>query len=339
MKTILVTGANGFIGSHTLNCLQLQSDNRPADIRLIAACRNKTELPDSFTGEVREGDLRSANYLAALLDDVDVVVNAMAWSSLWGHKKESDELFYQPTRKLIDKYLESNATRFVNISTTSAAAPLHSADAMAPGIPKKFWPHLCNIIKIEKYLRQHASAEKSVVNLRMGIFAGEHYALGILPILLPRLKTHLVPWINGGKTHLPLADGRDYGQAMARAAMTPGLPGYNAFNIVGKEVPTMHEIITLLHDEFAYPMPHFSVPFFMAYPFAWLMETVDPIVPWEPLIVRSIIHLLEETNADNKHASEILGYQPQYDWRDAIRLQVAEMSTRQIKPMKMAKTS
>jgi len=95
----------------------------------------------------------------------------------------------------------------------------------------------------------------------------------------------------------------------------------------------------LLHDEFAYPMPHFSVPFFMAYPFAWLMETVDPIVPWEPLIVRSIIHLLEETNADNKHASEILGYQPQYDWRDAIRLQVAEMSTRQIKPMKMAKTS
>ncbi len=339
MKTILVTGANGFIGSHTLNYLQKQYDNRSADIRLIAACRKKTGLPDSFTGEVREGDLRSADYLATLLDDVDVVVDAMAWSSLWGHKKESDRLFYQPTIKLIDKYLVSKATRFVNISTTSAAAPLHSVDAMAPGIPKKFWPHLCNIIKIEKYLRQQASAEKSVVNLRMGIFAGEHYALGILPILLPRLKTHLVPWVNGGKTHLPLADGRDYGQAMARAALTPSLPGYNAFNIVGKEVPTMREIITFLHDEFGYPMPHFSVPFFMAYPFAWLMETIDPIVPWEPLIVRSIIHLLEETNADNKHASEILGYQPRYDWRETIRLQVAEMSIRQITPMKMAKDS
>lgn len=339
MKTILVTGANGFIGSHTLNYLQQQYDSRSADIRLIAGCRNKTGLPDSFTGEVREGDLRSGNYLATLLDDVDVVIDAMAWSSLWGHKKESDQLFYQPTIKLIDRYLESKATRFVNISTTAAAAPLHSADAMAPGIAKKFWPHLCNIIKIEKYLRQHASAEKSVVNLRLGIFAGERYALGILPILLPRLKTHLVPWVNDGKTHLPLADGRDYGQAMARAALTPGLPGYNAFNIVGKEVPTMREIITFLHDEFGYPMPHFSVPFFMAYPFAWLMETIDPIVPWEPLIVRSIIHLLEETSTDNKRASDILGYQPQYDWREAIRLQLAEMSIRQISPMKMAKAS
>ncbi len=339
MKTILITGANGFIGSHTLNYLQQLSDNQSAGINLIAACRDKTRLPDNYTGEVREGDLRSANYLATLLDDVDVVVDAMAWSSLWGRSKDSNDLFYQPTMKLINKYLQSKATRFVNISTTSAAAPQHSADAMAPGIPRKFWPHLCNIVKIEKYLRQHASNEKSVVNLRMGIFAGEHYALGLLPILLPRLKTHLVPWVNGGNTHLPLADGRDYGQAMARAALTPGLPGYNAFNIVGKEIPTMREIITFLHDEFGYPMPHFSVPFSMAYPFAWLMETIDPVVPWEPLIVRSIIHLLEETNADNKRASEVLDYQPQHDWREAIRLQLAEMSTRQTRPMKMAKAS
>jgi nucleoside-diphosphate-sugar epimerase len=332
MKTILVTGANGFIGSHTLHWLEQQPD-----IRLIAACRDKIKIPGGFTGEVREGDLRDDAYLEHLLDDVDVVVDAMAWSSLFGHQQESDELFYQPTHKLIEQYLRSNASRFVNISTTSAAAPEHSADAMSAGIPRPFWPHLCNVIRIENELRQHASAEKSVVNLRLGIFVGEHYGLGILPILLPRLKTHLVPWVQGGNTHLPLADGRDYGQAMGLAALKDGLEGFHSFNVVGKEIPTVREVILFLHEEFGYPRPHFGVPFSVAYPFAWLMEKLDPIVPWEPLIVRSIVHLLEETGANNEQTTTVLGYQPQYDWRDAIRLQIKEMERRQTKPMRLAR--
>jgi len=334
MKTILVTGANGFIGSHTLNYLQQQQN-----VRLIAACRNRKKLPASFKGEVREGDIRDSNYHSVLLEGVDTVVNAMAWTSLWGHKEQSETLFYRPTINLINQYLKSKATQFINVSTTSAAAPEHSANAMSEGIPRKFWPHLCNVIKIENYLRQHATKEKSVINLRLGIFAGKNYSLGILPILLPRLKTHLVPWVAGGRTHLPIADGRDYGQAMGLAALNPDLHGYHAFNIAGKEIPSIREIILFLHNEFGYPKPHFSVPFAVAYPFAWLMEKLDPVVPWEPLITRSIIHLLEETGVSNEHAESILGYKPQYDWQDAIRLQVAEMKKRQIHPMSMAKAT
>ena len=67
------------------------------------------------------------------------------------------------------------------------------------------------------------------------------------------------------------------------------------------------------------------------------MEKLDPIVPWEPLIVRSIVHLLEETSATNDRATVILGCQPQHDWRDAVRLQVAEMARRQTRAMSMAK--
>lgn len=332
MKTILVTGANGFIGSHTLHWLAQQSD-----ICLIAACRDKSKIPGGFGGEIREGDLRDDAYLEHLMDDVDVVVHAAAWSSLFGHRQESDELFYQPTHQLIEQYLRSDATRFVNISSTSAAAPEHSADAMSEGIPRPFWPHLCNVIRIENELRQAVSAEKSVVNLRLGIFVGEHYGLGILPILLPRLKTHLVPWVQGGNTHLPLADGRDYGQAMGLAALKDGLKGFHSFNVAGKEIPTVRKVILFLHEEFGYPKPHFSVPFSIAYKFSWLMEKLDPILPWEPLIVRSIVHLLEETSADNNRATAVLGYLPQHDWRQTIRSQIAEMKQRQHSPMSLTK--
>jgi nucleoside-diphosphate-sugar epimerase len=78
------------------------------------------------------------------------------------------------------------------------------------------------------------------------------------------------------------------------------------------------------------------VPFPAGYAFAWLREKLHPVVPREPLVVRAIIHLLEETHADNAAAAERLGYRPRVDWRTAIRAQLAEMAWRQQRPMSMA---
>ena len=332
MKTILVTGANGFVGTNTLKSLM-----KLEGINLIAACRDRSKLISEFNGEVREGDFRDDNYLDTMLDGVDVVCNAMAWTSLWGHKKQSQELYYQPVIKLIDKVVEKGTKRFINVSTTSAASPEKSSDSMSSGIPRGFWPHLCNVIKIENVMRSKANKVTSMINMRFGIFAGEHYALGILPILLPRLKTHLVPWVADGKTSLPVIDGRDIGEAMKCAAIAEELNGYQSFNIVGKEVPTVREVIEFIHNEFAYPKPHFGVPFFMAYRFAWLMEMLDAIVPWEPLITRSIVHLLEEVAVDNSRATKMMGYQPNHSWRDAISMQIDEMDKSQKTSMSMAR--
>lgn len=332
MITILVTGANGFVGSHTLkNLMGLEG------INLIAACRDKSKLITEFNGEVREGDYRDDNYLDRMLDGVDVVCNAMAWTSLWGHKKQSHELYYQPTIRLIDKIIEKKIKRFINVSTTSAASPEKSSDAMSIGIQRPFWPHLCNVIEIENYMRSKANSTTTMINMRLGIFAGEHYALGVLPILLPRLKTHLVPWVAGGKTSLPVIDGRDIGEAMKCAAVSEKLDDYQAFNIVGKEVPTVRDVIEYIHGKFGYPKPHFGVPFSLAYPFAWLMEKLDPIVPWEPLISRSVIHLLEEVSVDNERATRIIGYRPNHNWRDAVDKQINEMNKIQKTAMSMSR--
>lgn len=74
----------------------------------------------------------------------------------------------------------------------------------------------------------------------------------------------------------------------------------------------------------------------MAYPFAWLMEKLDPAVRWEPLITRSIIHLIDEdTGVDNHKAERLLGYRPAYPWREAIRVQMQEMAVHQRRPMSM----
>jgi nucleoside-diphosphate-sugar epimerase len=175
------------------------------------------------------------------------------------------------------------------------------------------------------------------VNLRLGLFVGSRYALGLLPILVPRLKTHLVPYVAGGHTSMPLIDGRDVGAAAALAATTQGLAGYEAFNVIGPETPTVREVIDYLHSRHGLPRPHFGVPFPVAFAFAWLMEKLDPLVPWEPLVTRSIVHLLAETGVDNARANERLGYIPKHHWKQALDRQLAEMAKLQEKPMKMAR--
>jgi nucleoside-diphosphate-sugar epimerase len=330
--SILVTGATGFVGSHVLEEL-LQIGHK--DLHIIAACRDRRNLLPGFNGEVREGDLRDPEYLDHVLVGADILIHCAAWTSLWGKRKESEELFLTPSLELIDKALEWRVKRFVFISTTSAASPEYSADANNPGIPRRYWPHLNNVIKIENAMRENSYHGMSMVNLRLGLFAGERYALGLLPILLPRLQTRLVPWVARGKTGLPIISGKDIGQAVVRAAVAPGLASYESFNIVGPEVPSARELIDYIGDNFGYPKPLFSVPFPVAYTFAWLMEILDRLVPWEPLVTRSIIHLLEDTHASNDKAREMLGYSPEIHWKEAVHSQIEAMQRNEFKGMKM----
>ncbi len=332
MTTVLITGATGFVGSHALEALM----RRPA-LKRVAACRDPARLPKDFTGEVRAGDLRDPDCRERLLDGVDVVCHAMAWTALFGHGERSRDLYREPTLALLERAVARGTRRFINVSTTSAAAPEHSADPMSRGIPRPFWPHLASVVAIEDALRAWAGGATTMVNLRFGIFAGRRYGLGLLPILAPRLKAHLVPWVAGGRSGLPITAGEDIGEAMALAATAPDLSGYEGFNIVGPTVPTVREVIDFLHAEYGLPRPHFSVPFAVAYPFAWLMEQLDRIAPWPPLVTRSVVHLLEETGADNQRAEARLGYRPRVGWRDAIRQQMMEMASRQRRPMAMHK--
>lgn len=85
----------------------------------------------------------------------------------------------------------------------------------------------------------------------------------------------------------------DIGQAFLKAIKAAYKDNYQAFNIIGKEKPTVKEVINFIYEKFGYPKPHFSVPF------AGLMEFLDIIFPWEPLVTRSMIHLLEECEASN----------------------------------------
>jgi len=334
MKNILILGSNGFVGTHLSLVLKDMTD-----IKMILGCRDSSKLLEELrTQELRVGDLRDEKYLDGLFKGVDVLVNLASWSSLFAQKENSKKLFYEPTIEIINRAKQAGVKKYINLSTISAASSDRAIDANALGQFRSFWSHLNNVIRIEDYLRRRSSESFQVINLRCGLFVGKHYALGLLPILLPRLKTHLVPFVKGGNTQMPLIDGRDIAQAFVKAIQSEKLQrDFEGFNILGKEVPKVKEVFQYLHKRHKYPYPHFSVPFFVAYPFARLMEFLDPILPNEPLIVRSIVHLLEDTHTDNTKAKKLLGYDPLSNWKEAIDEQIEEMKLTQTRSMSMHK--
>jgi len=71
MKTVLVLGANGFVGTHVSLALKKEKN-----VNLVLACRDSSKLLDTLLDEeIREGDIIDEPYLETLFDDVDIVIN------------------------------------------------------------------------------------------------------------------------------------------------------------------------------------------------------------------------------------------------------------------------
>lgn len=167
--------------------------------------------------------------------------------------------------------------------------------------------------------RPEAFPGAQMVTMRLGHFVGAANTLGMVPALVPRLRTRLVPWLAGGRARLPVAD-TDLGEAFALAATAEHLDDYESFNIVGPTVPTARGVIEFIADETGSPRPAFSVPYAAGYAFAWLMETLHPVLPGPaPFLTRSLVHVSENWNCSNAHATRTLGYTPRKHWRTAVR--------------------
>ncbi len=335
MKNIVITGATGFSGSHVLNSLQ----GLPADeYNVIASCRTKSKLPKFYKGQTLVGDLMNDEYIEMITKKADVLCHTASWAEMNGSVDKSIKYFYSPTINLIDAALENGVKRFIFLSAITSN-PIEQGKIHTNRKIEDIWAHYSSILKIEKYLENKKSIGMEIIILRVGFFVGRNYSLGLLPILLPRLKTHLVPWIEKGNTTLPLIDGRDIGLAFKQSVLAKLAKPFNVIDIVGKEVPTVKEVFNYLHTKYKFPLPHFSVSYRFAYAFAGFMRFIHKIIPGDPLIVPSIVLLLEETGSNNDQAKEVLNFSPEIHWKESIDIQIAEMREKSTGNMKMNKNN
>lgn len=314
---VLVTGATGFLGGNIIKAMA----NKP-QLECIAACRNRTKLPAAYVGEVRVGDLLDAEYRRTVSKDIDVICHAGTWASMWGHKRLERERFYEPTCDLVDQAVANGVKRFIQTSTVAIGAKTTQGIQHDDFSAKKhtgFWPHLDYLMDLDDYMKANSEHGTQMVTMRLGHFIGAGNRLGMIPAIVPRLKTYLVPWLGAGKRHLPLVADRDMAKAFVLAALADNLKNYESFNICGPDFPTLREVVNYIAEQANVPRPLYSVPYPAGYVFGWLMETLKPVMPGSsPFLTRSIVRLCEDWICPNDYARQKLGYVPEIKWRNAI---------------------
>lgn len=316
---ILVLGATGYIGRNIVRALL-----RSPGSQVVLGVRNPDRLDaEAAACERRVGDLRDPAYRATVFDGIDVVCFAAAWSALHGRAAESRENFLSPTIAAMQSAADAGVSRILFTSAIDIANLPTSRSAAIRRDVSKVWPHLGNVVAIEDQLQTLAERGLTTVALRCGTFTGPGGTLGILPVLLPRLRARVVPTLEGGHVPMRLIDGRDVGEAFRVAALAP-LRGAHRFDVALADSPTFLQLLQLLHAEFGIPLPWFSVSFGLAYRFAHFAELLSRVTPFDPLLTRSIVFLSEPAPVD--HAPlRTLGFEPSHPWQASVREQVSEI--------------
>lgn len=321
---VLVTGATGFLGGNIIKAMV----GNP-QIECIAACRNRKKLSARFTGKVREGDLMDAKYRRSVTKDIDVICHAGTWASMWSHKRMERERFFDPACDLVDQAIANGVKRFIFASTVVIGAVTKNGKPHDDFSVKKhtgYWPHVDFLIELDDYMHDNSDRGTQMVTMRLGHFIGAGNRLGMMPAIVPRLKTFLVPWLGLGKKHLPMVADIDLGRSFVLAAMADNLKNYESFNICGPDFPTLREVVSYIAEQAGVPKPLYSVPYPAGYAFGWLMETLKPIMPGSsPFLTRSIVRLCEDWVCPNDYAQLKLGYAPTKQWRDAVDEHLADL--------------
>jgi len=324
VRRVLVTGATGFLGANVLKALLTQPG-----VEAVIACRSRARLPAEFKGEVREGDLLDPAYRRDVARDIDVVCHTASWAAMWGHAELERSRFFEPTVDLIEQSIRQGVKRFIQTSTVAIGEVLQDGRPHADRSPTRytgFWPHLDRLIDVDRHMRANSHRGTQMITLRLGHFIGAGNRLGLLPALVPRLRTWLVPWLAGGRKRMPLVADTDLGRGFALAAAADRLDDYESFNICGTEFPTMREVIEFIAAETGFPRPLYSVPYAAGHAFGWLMEKLHPVSPGtSPFLTRSIVHLSEDWLCPSDYAEKKLGYVARKDWRTAVREHLADL--------------
>jgi nucleoside-diphosphate-sugar epimerase len=300
-----------------------------SDVTPVAACRTPSRLPEGFTGEVRAGDLTDPGYRRTVVDGIDVLCHTGTWGALWGHAATERAMFFEPAADLIDQAVRSKVGRIVQASTVVIAGVPRNGpvDDNAVGARTGFWPHLDRLIDLNRYMRVNSRRGTQMVAMRLGHFIGAGNRLGIVPALVPRLRTRLVPWLAGGRARLPLVADTDLGEAFALAATADGLADYESFNICGPDFPSAREVIDFVADHTGVPRPRYSVPYQIGHTFAWLTERLHPVLPGSaPFLTRSIVHLARDWWCTTDQATRKLAYLPRKPWRIAVQETLDELA-------------
>ncbi len=285
---ILVSGGTGFIGSAIVKELPRRGE------RVVVFGRDAGKIRRRLGTEVeaREGDVRDPASLAAAMQGVDVVVNAVQFpgSPIENRRKgyTFEEIDLKGTRHQIDAAKAAGVRRFVYVSGVGA-----SKESDRHWFRYKW--------EAEKYLQDSAQSNglEWVVMRPTWVFGPEDVSLNRFlgfAKLLP-----FVPMFGDGKQDMQPVFIDDVGRAAADAALKPEAAN-TLFEIGGPDVMSMNDVLKTALEVKGKKRVLLHQPAFVGK----AIGTLTSALPSPPLSADAIDFMTESAVADNSTLMRVL---------------------------------
>jgi nucleoside-diphosphate-sugar epimerase len=305
MKAV-VTGANGFTGSHLVKALEQKGH---AVVGLVRKSSNLSRLADCNVQFVY-GDITDRNALSTAMTGVDTVFHTAAYVELGiVDEAQMERVNVEGTRAVLEVAQAVGISKMVYCSTIGVFG-----DTQGRVIDETFQRTQTDFssaydrtkYEAQQLVDQFAAQGLPVVSiLPSGIFGADDPHFG--PVMQQFLKGGLKLWAGGDRiTGIVHVD--DLVAAMILAA-EKGKPG--DYYIISAGDLTTREMFNILSQETGVPVPR-EAPKFLVRLAGNLLDPIGRLLKWQPPISRERVHYVYDrcVRVDATKARQELGWHP-----------------------------
>jgi dihydroflavonol-4-reductase len=321
----LVTGGNGFIGSHLVRRLEASGHS----VRVMAQPGTSLGPIDGTAAEVVNADLTEPESLRAALPGVDTVFHLAGMVGDWGRPEDFEKINALGTRSLIEAAEAAGARRVVLVSSVA----IHSLrnGGISDGredLPRDNaeLPYALSKIHAEDALREaHDAGRVEGVVVRPGLFPfGPEDRTSFLPLVQ---KLGAYAHVAGGRAILSTAYVENLAHGIALAGEVEGAAGRTYIIADGVRI-TWRELMDRICDELGRERVRRAIPFAAAWAAACVVEDLSRLLGRAPLLTRyRVMVASRDSYFDPARARRELGYEPVVDLEEGIRRTVAWVRT------------
>jgi dihydroflavonol-4-reductase len=302
----LVTGANGFTGSHLVRALQQRGDSV---IGLVRKSSNLTRLADCHA-QLVYGDITDTDALRVAMNGVDAVFHTAAYVELGlVNEAEMERVNVQGTRAVLEVAQAAGVSKFVYCSTIGVFGD--TKGQVVNETFKRTQTNFSSAYDRTKYQAQQLVDEfaqqrlPAVSILPSGIYGCDDPHFG--PVFQQFLKGRLKLWAGGDRiTGIVHVD--DLATAMILAA-EKGIPQEH-YIISAGELST-REMFKILSQKTGIPVPY-EAPKFLVRLVGNLLDPVGRLLKWQPPLSRERVHYIYDrcVRVDATKARQELDWHP-----------------------------
>ncbi|MBD3350765.1 MAG: NAD-dependent epimerase/dehydratase family protein [Candidatus Lokiarchaeota archaeon] len=335
MNKILITGSNGFIGSHLTREILFKTNY---EIRAMVlkgtseeSIRNiidefETDNPERSASKrikIIYADLLNKKTLEAACENIDVVVHLAGLVSEWGPKDAFFSLIVEGTQKLLDAASDNNVKRFIYMSSLTVH-DLNGHYYNDENTPRdmEFFPYGVAKKKAEDLVTAWGSKgnQRDYALIRPGFII---YGPGDKNSFIRALDSMIegqFGFINGGKSLISFVYVENLVYGIRLLVQADSIDGPY---IILDGNKTWKEFVQVWVNRVGHKMPIANVPFIVLFPFIWILENLYKLfnVKKPPILTLYSIRIPRKHLAfTSDKIKKELGYKPVVPFQETIKL-------------------